>query len=127
MRLNPQRKFYLIVSLGCVIMGLVKGFQGKEHPAIIALLFGIGLISIEFSLPTFAKRLFDLWMRIGHFLGRINTSIILTVIYFVVMVPLSFIFLRREKRNHEKNDQERGSSWRDLNATLSRKNYLSPY
>ena len=34
---------------------------------------------------------FKFWMRLGFFLGKINSNIILGLVYLVVLIPISFI------------------------------------
>ncbi len=44
------------------------------------------------------KRFYDFWMILVKFLGRINTFILLTIIYFLIIGPLA-IFLKLFKRD----------------------------
>lgn len=38
------------------------------------------------------KKLFNIWMMFAHALGWVNTRIILSLVYFVIITPLSLAF-----------------------------------
>ena len=40
----------------------------------------------------FFKKLYRAWMKFAHALGWMNTRIILTLVYLLVMTPLALIF-----------------------------------
>ncbi len=37
------------------------------------------------------KNFYKVWMKIGMFLGYINTTILLSIVFFVFMTPIGFI------------------------------------
>lgn len=59
------------------------------------------------------RRLYLRWMAFARVLGKINTVVLLTIVYVVILGPVSLVFrvLRRDllDRNHE----ERASYWYD--------------
>jgi len=38
--------------------------------------------------PKSSSALFKAWMKLGHFLGKINAVIILSAVYYLIVVPL---------------------------------------
>lgn len=40
----------------------------------------------------FFKKIYRAWMKFAHALGWVNTRIILTLVYILMITPLSFIF-----------------------------------
>lgn len=124
---TKQRKFFMIVSLGCFIWAISKYYQGAKNISLVAILIGVGLTCIEFQFPKLAQYLFEIWMRVGQWLGKINTTVLLTVIYFLIMVPLSFFFLRKRSKQSSQNYRENKSSWVELQTGFSQKRYLSPF
>ena len=56
-------------------------------------LFFVGLVFIFFGFfkPYLLYYPYKLWMRIGDILGWINSRIILTIIYILVLIPISLI------------------------------------
>lgn len=49
---------------------------------------GIGLLSIY---PPLARVISKVWMTIGRTLGWINTKILLTIFFIIVIIPISLI------------------------------------
>ncbi|MGM0598383.1 MAG: SxtJ family membrane protein [Candidatus Rifleibacteriota bacterium] len=84
------RKFGLIVGLVFAAIALYPlAWHKPLHawaliPALFLFIPGL-VYPISLSLP------FRLWKLIGHCLGWINTRIILTVLYFCALVPVSLI------------------------------------
>lgn len=67
------------------------------------------ILFITFIYPILLKPLYLIWMFIGHWLGKINTFIIFTVIYFLIITPLSFLshlFSSKKKEGEWANNHE---------------------
>ena len=59
------------------------------------------IILVAFVAPAILKPIYLLWMFIGHWLGIINTYIIFTAIYFIIITPMSIIsklFIRKNQK-----------------------------
>ena len=56
-------------------------------------LFGcLSLLGFGFILfPTRLRSVYNAWLKIAHFLGRIVTALILTLAYYLVITPSAFI------------------------------------
>ena len=84
------RKFGLIalVFFGC-LCGL--GFWMKKP--VPAYLFGLlSLFGLAFVLlPAPLRPIYDVWLKIAHFIGIIVTTSILTLAYYLVITPAAFI------------------------------------
>lgn len=65
------------------------------------------------------KRVFDVWMRFAHVLGVINTTILLTLVYIVMVLPLKLGFLLLRKDPLRLRSFRRGPTWqvRDTEAS----------
>ncbi len=52
------------------------------------------------------------WMKFGSLLGRVNTQILLTVIFYVVLTPVAFLFrlMNRDEADHFRRNR-RASYW----------------
>lgn len=64
---------------------LFQGVEIRRWGLILAALF-LGLAVV---LPEFLGPIYRLWMRVGHFLGKINTKIIMGFVFYVVITPIS--------------------------------------
>lgn len=87
---NELRKFGLLVGVILICLGFFPLLKGKcvnyyaAAPGVV--LFMLGLISPATLSPAHA-----VWMKIGHVLGRINTFLILSVIFYFVFTPMRLL------------------------------------
>lgn len=86
------RVFALIVSVGFLLIGW--GIPAlKNHPmnpylvSLSAVIFTLGIL-----VPKSLIKPREYWMKIGNVLGKINSTILFTVIYFLVFMTIGFIF-----------------------------------
>ena len=84
------RKFGAIAFILFGLLLLTALWRQKEF---IIYLFGLlstlGLIFLLF--PAYSKPLYYGWLKIAHFIGRIITTIILTLAYYFVITPFGLI------------------------------------
>lgn len=64
------------------------------------------------------------WMKFGHVIGTFNTKLILTVIFFVVLTPLAFLFrlFNRHLVDHFKVNN-RSTYFDDLNKSYEKSDF----
>ena len=82
-----------------IVLGLVSGLvaiyfilQWKFDKEVIELLYvaaGIGLLSSVWN--DFANIVAKVWMLIGQLMGKVVGSVLLTVVYFVILTPISWL------------------------------------
>lgn len=88
----------MLRKFGFMMAGVLSLGFGLLFP----LLFGksISLLFWEVSLfflllawfkPLWLKPIYQIWMKIGHVLGWVNTRIILGIIFFALITPMGFI------------------------------------
>lgn len=56
-----------------------------------ALFFIVGGLAVLSLVPVFAKGINWSWMKFAQVLGWINSRILLTVVYFIILVPVALI------------------------------------
>jgi hypothetical protein len=88
---SQLRSFGLIVAGGFTVIGLWPlVFRGQSVRlwalSIAAVMSVTGLI-----LPQVLRPVFKVWMRVGEILGWVNTRIILSLLFYVVMVPMAVV------------------------------------
>ncbi len=94
------RDFGLVVGIGFPLLFdfiipvlIKKNHHFPKTPLIIGAVFLIlGLLA-----PLTLKIPQKIWMKIGHVLGAINSRIILTIVFFVLLTPFAIIFRRNKK------------------------------
>ena len=104
---NKQlRSFGFIVAAGLTITGVWPLVFRGQPPRWWALATAIVLCAAALIFPPVLKPFFRVWMAIGEALGWVNTRIILTVVYYLLIVPTGLVF--RMKGNdpmHRKFDR----------------------
>lgn len=74
-----------VLAFVCIIFGILFKIEALFYIALALLFTGIFLGNLSY-------RIAKLWMRFADLLGHINTRIILTAIFFLLLTPLAFIY-----------------------------------
>lgn len=78
--------------------GIWKVHRGSLHAGQILLAAAIALLAYSIAHPEGALVLRRAWLRLGAFLGRINSAVILAIMYFLVVTPVG-LFMRLGRRS----------------------------
>jgi len=96
-----------------VTVAAVSGAIGLWHLSRSSPRLGYGLVAFALAMlaysvihPTGALRLRAAWLRLGSLLGRVNTVVVLTVAYVLVLTPLSLVVRLFGKRSFERKKGE---------------------
>ncbi len=71
---------------GCVIPYLKAG-----HVAAIPIGIALSFVTLGFLTPAALKPVYQLWMKLGHVLGAINSRILLSLLFFGLFAPISLV------------------------------------
>jgi hypothetical protein len=52
---------------------------------------GAGLMAVGSIYPRCLGPVYRLWMKIGHLLGKVNTFILLHIVFYCIFTPMAFI------------------------------------
>jgi hypothetical protein len=74
-----------ILALACIVFGLIFKLQVFFYAASCLLVIGVffGRLAIIITAG---------WLKFAYFLGFINTRIILTLIYYLLLTPIAYIY-----------------------------------
>lgn len=89
--LRQEKQFGLalaLISAGIAFWPLVDG-AAPAWPWAVACFV---LLLVTWRAAMLLSPVVKVWMRVGHFLGIVNTRILLGIAFFVVITPLAFIF-----------------------------------
>lgn len=121
------RKFGVITgAIFAVLFGLIFPWLANAHtpywPWIVAAIFIVwGLLH-----PTSLNPVYKVWMKIGHGLGWINTRIILSIMFYVIFMPIGLL-LRLFGVDLLKRKLEDSSSYRVESTQHSKDHIERPY
>ena len=90
--IDKIREFGFVFGIGLptlfgLIIPLVTGHSIKNWTFIVGIIF----IFINIFNPKFLIIPYKLWMKLGHVLGWINSRIILAIVFFLVLLPISIV------------------------------------
>ena len=89
---NPERSFG--VSVGGVLLLIAAILLWRHRITRAEVLGGIGAVLLVLGLvaPALLKWPSKLWWRFSHALGYVNARILLTLLFSLILVPLSLIW-----------------------------------
>lgn len=74
-----------------VLFGLVVPYLADHAWPLWPWVIAIMLWTVAIIKPKALKKVYTVWMKIGETLGRINTFILLTIIYTILFAPVGLI------------------------------------
>ncbi len=116
------RKFGLTVGTAFTLFGAISWWRGHELPPMVLATLAVLLVIPALVAPRVLGPVQHYWMAFATVLGHVNTRIILTVLYYLVITPIGFVMrFRRDPLNRSLTDAE-GSVWikRPADATNPR-------
>ncbi len=98
-------KTLLVIVTGFLIISAVTFFKGNNALATYILLTTIGIGVLAFTIGPFGNAVVWCWYKLAEVLGWINSRIILSLVFFLLVLPLGFLS-RLFKKNplHLKNN-----------------------
>lgn len=110
-----QYKTVLTIVLGFLILGYFSHSKILQYSG-----FTIGVLAVSSS---FLCNIIVLsWEKLGFVLGWINTRVLLSLIYFVILVPLAFF-----KKLFSKKEQEMKSQYITRNITYVANDFVNKW
>jgi len=110
----------LVIVTGLLIFYLITDWFPLLIVAII-----IGFIGLFLKKP--ASWLTWLWYKLADILGKIVSKVILSIVFFVFLFPLSLLSRLFRKENLGVNKRNRNSMWIYREYTYSKKDLQKPW
>ena len=85
------RTFGLMIGGIFSIIGLWPMIIRGDSPRTWALALGGALVGLGLVLPASLRYVHQVWMKIGHLLGWINTRILLGAIFYGLITPIGLV------------------------------------
>jgi hypothetical protein len=105
------RKFGLTVGGVFAVLGVVSWWRGHDVAPKVLWTIGALLIAPGLVAPALLAPVQRAWMRLALVLGHVNTRIILTAVFYLVMTPIGFVMrLFRDPLDRSLRDAQ-SSQW----------------
>jgi hypothetical protein len=102
----------LILALGVIYWK----FNGHSGVLIAAGILGI----IGLFVPVLAEKIHWLWMKLAEGIGYVMSKVILTIIFFIFLIPLAFAARLTRKNNHIKMKKDKTTYFKERNFTYTK-------
>lgn len=118
--IKDLRVFAVIVSLGFLLIGWRIPALKKHsmNPYLVSL--AIVIFSLGMFIPKILIKPREYWIKIGNVLGKINSTILFTLIYFFIFMTVGFIFKLF-------NRDRLFTKFRGVQSTMVIKKEISPF
>jgi hypothetical protein len=89
---NPERSFGVSVGIALCVIAAILLWRGRTSRAEVVGGTGAVLLFAGLVYPSLLKWPSAAWWRISRALGYVNARVILTILFAIVLVPLSLVW-----------------------------------
>ena len=89
---NPERSFGISVGLVLLAIGAALWWRGHVSRAEIVGVIGAFLLIAGLTYPALLKYPSAAWWRLARALGYVNARVLLTLLFVIVLLPLSLFW-----------------------------------
>lgn len=106
------RIFAFILGFACLIIGGRLFFKWHQSKFLFLVTLGTFFIASGIINPFILVPVYKIWMKIGHILGWVNTRVLLTLFFYLIVSPMGlFLRLIRKDLLNLKIDKNKDSYW----------------
>lgn len=110
-----NRKFGLI--LGAAVISLCLIFWKGTYLQYIMLLLSAGLIITAIFAPRCLEPIKNIWLKAGNFLGLVNGTILLTLLFIFILSPIALLLRLFKKQSLKtKKNRQLDSYWEEVSG-----------
>jgi hypothetical protein len=111
------RKSALLVS--AVLLGIAAWNLYRGRTGVVVVFGGLGaaLVVAGLLVPPAARAFHTAWMRLAVLLGHVNSRVLLTLVYYLVVTPYGFVTRLVGRDPLRRRGAPRGSYWVERKAT----------
>ena len=77
--------------------------------------------------PGALRPVYTVWMKFGHFMGRVNSAIILTAVFFIIFTPIGLIMRVIHRDSLKRKLKKDTESYRVQSEPSKRENLERPF
>lgn len=109
---TPLRSFGFLVAIGFGVIAIWPWLLRGQVVRLWALAIAVTLFTAGLLFPRTLKPVFKVWMTAGEILGWVNTRIILTLLFYGVIVPIGGLLRLAHKDPLERHFDPEAASYR---------------
>ncbi|MBB6236861.1 uncharacterized membrane protein YozB (DUF420 family) [Pedobacter sp. AK013] len=110
---SENEKFGLILGTTGILLCLI--FWKGTYPQQIMLLLSDALILTAIFVPQYLEPIRTIWSKVGHFLGMVNGTILLILVFIFILSPIAFLLRLFKKQGLKtKKNKQLVSYWEDI-------------
>ena len=100
MKYSSDKSFGILFFIVFLIIGLWPLFF-SEKIRLWSLIVSVSFLLIAFIKPSVLSPLNKAWIKIGHLLGKLIAPIVMLLVFFVLVTPISFLvrFFKKDLLN----------------------------
>jgi hypothetical protein len=119
---KDERNFGRVVGAVSVVIAALQRWRGRPLVAAVAAAVGVTLLVAGTFAPAVLVAPNRWWRRIGHALGWVNTRILLSLFFFLVLMPVGLIL--RLTGQDPLDSRGHGSTWKGYGDRLRDPNHF---
>jgi len=109
---TPLRSFGFIVAIGFGVIAIWPWLLRGQAVRLWAIAIAVTLFMAGWLFPRTLRPVFKVWMTSGEILGWVNTRIILTLLFYGVIVPIGGLLRLANKDPLERRFDSEAASYR---------------
>jgi len=110
-----NRKFGFIVGATGILLCLI--FWKETYPQYIILLLSVGLIITAIFAPRCLDPIRTIWLKVGNFLGMVNGTILLSLVFIFILTPIALLLRLFKKHSLKtKKNKQLASYWEEVSG-----------
>jgi len=89
----------------------------KNYPSNLSFTFAglaVLLLTLLTFTPLFLRPVFQVWLKVAHFIGQVNTQVILTLLYYLVFTPYGLVMRLFGRDALQRKLNSSGTYWESL-------------
>lgn len=90
-RVPSERSFGLTVGVVCAAIGAFRWWRGHGLSGAVLAVVGAALVGAALVAPGALRIPNRIWWRIAQVLGWINTRVLLTAFFFLLLTPVGYV------------------------------------
>jgi hypothetical protein len=113
----------IIAGLFGLILPLIQGHSLPIIPWIIA----ITLVGLAIILPKSLDPVYQVWMKIGLYIGWLESRIVLSIVFFIILTPMALIMKLFNRDTMARKFDFQGETYRISSKINPRSGMEKPY